>query len=74
MSEYGFIKVNGAMIDELDVKKAFELAENRLSVLKFDVAQYVVEFTLKSVLKGKEFSHLSGYEKKAIVEYIVENY
>lgn len=74
MSEYGFLELNGAFVDELDVKQAFELAENRLSVLEFDVPQYVVEFTLESVLKLKKFSHLSSFEKKAIVDYIVVNY
>ena len=32
MSEYGFLELNGAFVDELDVKKAFEMAEDKLSV------------------------------------------
>lgn len=70
-----FIEVaQNVFVDELDVRKAFKMAENKLSVLNFEVPSYVVEFTLESVLKGKEFSHLSDFDKKAIVEYIVENY
>ena len=70
-----FIEVaQNVFVDELDVRNAFKMAENKLSVLNFEVSSYVVEFTLESVLKGKEFSHLSDFDKKAIVEYIVENY
>ena len=74
MFEYGIIDVNGTMIDELDAKMAFEELENELDVLEFPVSDYVFEFTLNHVLKGGKFSHLSDLEKKAIFEYIVENY
>ena len=70
----GFIELNGAFVDELDVKKAFEMAENKLSVLNFEIPSYVMEFTLGSVVSDKKFSHLSDFEKGEIIKYIVEFY
>lgn len=74
MFEYGIIDVNGTMIDEIDVKIAFEELENELDVLEFPISDYVFEFTLNRVLKGRKFSHLSDLEKKVVFEYIVDNY
>lgn len=74
MSENGFIELNGAFVDELDVKKAFEMAEDKLSVLNFEIPSYVMEFTLGGVLSGKTFSHLTDFEKGEIIKYIVEYY
>ena len=33
----GFLELNGAFVDELDVKQAFEEAETKLSVLDFEI-------------------------------------
>ena len=74
MFEYGIIDVNGTMVDELDVKIAFEELENELDVLEFPVSDYVFEFTLNRVLKGRKFPHLADLEKEAIFDYIVDNY
>ena len=74
MSEYGFLELNGAFVDELDVKQAFNEAETKLSVLDFEVSTDVMEFTLGSVLSDKKFSHLSDFEKGEIIKYIVEFY
>ena len=74
MFEYGIIDVNGTMIDEIDVKIAFEELENELDVLEFPVSDYVFEFTLNRVLKGRKFAHLSDLEKKIVFDYIVDNY
>lgn len=74
MSEYGFIELNGAFVDELDVKQAFNEAETKLSVLDFEVSTDVMEFTLGGVLSGKTFSHLTDFEKGEIIKYIVEYY
>ena len=74
MSEYGFLELNGAFVDELDVKQAFEEAETKLSVLDFEIPSYVMEFTLGSVLSGKNYSHLTNFEKGEIIKYIVEFY
>ena len=74
MFEYGIIDVNGTMICELDVKMAFEELENELDVLDFPVSDYVFEFTLNRVLKGRKFTHLSDLKKKAVFEYIMDNY
>jgi len=74
MSEYGFIEHNGAFVDENDVKEAFELAEDKLSVLNFEIPSYVMEFTLNGVLRTKKFNKYSDFEKEAIVDYIVEFY
>lgn len=74
MFEYGIIDVNGTMIDEIDVKIAFDELENELDVLEFPVSDYVFEFTLNRVLKGRKFTHLSDLEKKAVFNYIVDNY
>ena len=74
MSEYGFIENNGVFVDELDVRMAFEELENELDVLEFPVSDYVFEFTLNRVLKGRKFSHLADLEKEAIFDYIVDNY
>ena len=70
----GFLELNGAFVDELDVKQAFEMAEYRLDVLDFEVSTDVMEFTLGSVLSGKKFSHLSDFEKSEIIKYVVEYY
>lgn len=70
----GYIELNGAFVDELDVKQAFEEAETKLSVLNFEIPSYVMEFTLGSVLSGKKFSHLTDFEKSEITKYIVEFY
>ena len=74
MNNYGFIEINGAFVNELDVKSAFEMAENKLSILNFEIPSYVMEFTLGSVLRNKKFSHLSDFEKGEIIKYIVEFY
>lgn len=74
MSEYGFLELNGAFVDENDVKEAFELAEDKLSVLNFEIPSYVMEFTLNGVLRTKKFNKYSDFEKEAIVDYIVEFY
>ena len=74
MFEYGIIDVNGTMIDEIDVKIAFEELENELDVLEFPISDYVFEFTLNRVLKGRKFSHLSDLQKKVVFEYIVDNF
>ena len=74
MFEYGMIDVNGTIVDEIDVKMAFEELENVLDVLEFEVSDYVFEFTLNSVLKNRKFSHLTRIEKNAIFEYIMDNY
>ena len=74
MSEYGFIESNGVFVDELDVRMAFDELENELNVLEFPVSDYLFEFTLNRVLKGRKFSHLSDLEKKVVFEYIVDNY
>ena len=70
-----FIKVkNDAFVDELDVKKAFEMAETKLSVLNFKIPSYVMEFTLNGILSEKTFSHLNDIEKSEIIKYIMEYY
>ena len=74
MSENGFLELNGAFVDELDVKQAFNEAETKLSVLDFEVSTDVMEFTLGSVLSGKNYSHLTNFEKGEIIKYIVEYY
>lgn len=74
MSENGFIELNGAFVDELDVKQAFNEVETKLSVLDFEVSTDVMEFTLGSVLSGKKYSHLTNFEKGEIIKYIVEFY
>ena len=74
MSEYGFIESNGVFVDELDAKMAFGELENELDVLEFPVSDYVFEFTLNRVLKGRKFSYLSDSQKKVVFEYIVDNY
>ena len=74
MNNYGFLELNGAFVDELDVKQAFEMAEYRLDVLDFEIATDVMEFTLGSVLSDKKFSHLSDFEKGEIIKYVVEYY
>ena len=70
----GFLELNGAFVDELDVKQAFEEAETKLSVLDFEISSYVMQFTLGGVLSGKTFSHLIDFEKGEIIKYIVEFY
>ena len=70
----GYIELNGAFVDELDVKQAFNEAETKLSVLDFEVSTDVMEFTLGSVLSGKNYSHLTNFEKGEIIKYIVEYY
>ena len=70
----GYIELNGAFVDELDVKQAFNEAETKLSVLDFEVSTDVMEFTLGSVLSDKKFSHLSDFEKGEIIKYVVEYY
>ena len=70
----GFLELNGAFVDELDVKQAFNEAETKLSVLDFEVSTDVMEFTLGGILSGKTFSHLTDFEKGEIIKYIVEYY
>ena len=70
----GYIELNGAFVDELDVKQAFNEAETKLSVLDFEVSTDVMEFTLGGILSGKTFSHLTDFEKGEIIKYIVEYY
>ena len=70
----GYIELNGAFVDEFDVKQAFNEAETKLSVLDFEVSTDVMEFTLGGVLSGKTFSHLTDFEKGEIIKYIVEYY
>ena len=70
----GYLELNGAFVDELDVKQAFNEAETKLSVLNFEISSYVMEFTLGNVLSGKTFSHLTDFEKGEIIKYIVEYY